>query len=323
MRDELEVLKDWDADAAPLSESARARARHQLLNTMVRAEHGSGAGASLLGRRRALRFATATVATMAVAGTVVLVASDGNDGGAPSNPRMANVSAATVLNGAAARASRNENTIDKTVPPRDDQFIYSKRIIKETDQKTGKVASYVDTNWDSVDGSKRSLTMEKGSVIWEEANGKDEGIWPARDWRGQKKIPTDPEKLAPYIVSMGTSKKPISDFNADERASAYFEIGEILKAPVLPPGLRSAAYKSLGLIPGVKAIEGVKDSAGRTGVGIKYTGPRSQKGKYLIFAKGTYEFLGFRDVRTSGDKEYVQLSHMVEWAIVDRLRQKP
>lgn len=326
MNDELELLREWDADAAPLTEPARARARHQLLNAVAHAEHRPAAGHS---RRHALRLATAAVVTLAVTGTAVLIATDGTDeggrpdraAGASDSPRMDNISAATVLNGAAARESKNE----KTVVPRDDQFIYSKRIIKETERKTGTVKTYVDENWDSVDGSKRSLTMELGRVIWEEPMGKGEGVWPPREWRKLKKLPTDPEKLLPGIIGVGTSDKSIDDFNAWDWYDAYFMLGELLKSPVLPQGLRPAAYEALAMVPGVKAIEGVKDSAGRTGVGIAYTKRSSEKGKYLIFAPGSYEFLGFRAERSSasGDKTYIQLSHVADWAIVDRLKQHP
>ncbi|MFI7005682.1 CU044_5270 family protein [Streptomyces sp. NPDC050145] len=325
MSDELELLRDWDADAAPLTEAARARARHRLLNTMARAERHSEAAPS---RRHALRLATAAVAAAAVTGTAVLIAGDG-DGGAdragpsPSateTPRMAEVGAVTVLHGAAARLGRAETP----VAPRDDQYIYSKRIIRETERGTGKVRTYVDTNWDSVDGSRRSLTMELGHVIWEEPMKKGEGVWPPRQWSKLKKLPTDPGKLASAVIGIGRPGKPTSEFTKDDWYMAYFLLGELLKWPLLPDGLRPAAYKALALVPGVRAVDGVTDSAGRTGVGIASSDPHA-KGRYLIFDPKTYAFLGFRDERisASGDKKYVQVSHVVDWAIVDRLRQRP
>ncbi|MGI5408287.1 CU044_5270 family protein [Streptomyces chartreusis] len=324
MTDELELLRDWDVDASPLTEPTRARARHQLLNTIARTGRHSDAAP---GRRRALRLAAAAVVAMAVTGTAVLITEDGADGGTGTDqagtnaPQMRNVAAVTVLNGAAARASEHE----KPVAPRDDQFIYSKRIIEETERKTGEVRTYVDMNWDSVDGSKRSLTMELGRVIWEEPMGENEGVWPPREWSKLKKLPTDPRKLASGIIAVGTSDKSIDNFTAWDWYDAYFMLGELLKWPVLPEGLRPAAYEALALVPGVRATPGMKDSAGRTGVGISYPGRASEKGKYLIFDPQSYEFLGFRDERTSrsGKKTYIQLSHVADWAIVDRLRQRP
>ncbi|MFF8401773.1 CU044_5270 family protein [Streptomyces sp. NPDC015684] len=324
MTDELDLLRDWDADASPLSEPTRAQARHRLLNTIARTQRHPDAAPS---RRHALRLATAAVATLAAAGATVLITEDAadedgrTDRAGTSAPRMRNVAAVTVLNGAAARASRRETS----VAPRDDQFIYWKRIIKETARKTGAVKSYVDVNWDSVDGSKRSLTMELGRVIWEEPLGKNEGVWPPREWSKLKKLPTDPEKLIRGIISLGRSDKSIDAFTAWDWYDAYFMLGALLKWPVLPDGLRPAAYEALALVPGVTATPGMKDSAGRIGVGISYPRESSEKNRYLIFDPESYEFLGFRDERTSrsGKETYIQLSHVVEWAIVDRLRQRP
>lgn len=321
MTDELELLRNWGADAAPLTEDSRAQARHRLLNTIARTRRHPGAAP---GRRHALRLAMAAVVTMAVTGTVVTITADGADErGRPGTnaPQMRNAAAVTVLNGAAGRASTDE----KPVVPSDDQFIYSKRVIQETERDTGAVKTYVDENWDSVDGSQRSLTMELGRVIWEDPQGGNENVWPPREWSKLKKLPTDPEKLVTAIIGVGTSDKSTDDFTAWDWYDAYFMLGELLKWPVLPQGLRPAAYEALALVPGVKATPGMKDSAGRAGVGISYSGERPQNGKYLIFDAESYEFLGFRDERTSrsGKKTYIQLSHVVDWAIVDRLRQRP
>jgi hypothetical protein len=312
MTDELELLRVWDTNAAPLTDPARAKARYRLLNAIARVQQHPDAAPS---RRHALRLATAAVVAVAVTGTAVLITEGGTGEGdhpdradrvsGTATPRMGNVSAVTVLNGAAAQAG----TYEKPVAPRDDQFIYSKRIIKETERQTGTVKTYEDVSWDSVDGSKRSLTMELGRVIWEEPLKKGESVWPPREWSKLKKLPTDPKKLIPDIAGGGPSSSSISDFTALEWSH----------------GLRPAAYKALALVPGVKAVPGVKDSAGRTGVGISYPESPFAEGKYLIFDPESYEFLGFRDERTSasGDKTYIQLSHVVDWGIVDRMKQRP
>lgn len=320
MSDEFELLRDWDADASPLTEPARAQARHRLLNTITRTERHPGTGPS---RRRALRLATAGVVAMVITGTTVLITTEGQgpDRAGTVAPQMRNAAAAKVLNGAAAYAGKQETP----VAPRGDQFIYSKRIIKETDRKTGKVKTFVDVNWDSVDGSKRSLTMERGNVIWEEPMKDGSFVWPPREWSKLKKLPTDPQKLVPAIISArGTTDQSIDDLSGFDWFQAYFLLGELLKQPVLPPGMRPAAYEALALVPGVETILGVKDSAGRTGVGIAYTGQGSQKGSYLIFDAESYEFLGFRsEGSTASGRTYIQLSHVVDWAIVDRLKQRP
>ncbi|MEV5609428.1 CU044_5270 family protein [Streptomyces sp. NPDC052225] len=319
MTDELDLLRSWEAP--PLDDDARHRARVALFAAM----NEPPSAARPLRRRAVLRIALTGVATAAVA-TAVLVQVDGGrqepraEPPASSSPRLVGVSARTVLHGAAAWDREHEK---QQGVPRDDQFVYSKRIIKETERKTGEVKSYTDEMWESVDGSKRSLSMELGRTMWEEPMGPGEGVWPPRKWDDLKKLPTDPAELVPAIVSMGTSDKPISAFDKDERSQAYFLVGELLKWPALPPGLRAAAYEGLALIPGVETVPDVKDSAGRPGVGIAY--PEGFKGRYLIFDRTSYAFLGFRDERTSrsGKKTYIQLSHTVEWGIVDRVRQRP
>ncbi|WP_030594723.1 CU044_5270 family protein [Streptomyces anulatus] len=325
MNDELELLREWDAGTTPLTGRARARARHQLLNAMAHADERTGT-ATGLGRRHALRFAAVAVVATAVTGTAVLIGTDGSgEGGAPntSTPRL-EYAAATVLNGAATWEREQEK---EPVAPRDDQFIYSKRIIKETEQKTGKVQTYTDEMWDSVGVSKLSLSMELGREMWEEPGGKGSGIWPPRKWSELKKLPQDPEELVLAILSSGSRPdgRSISDLDELNQYEAYWLLGELLKNPVLPRGLRPAAYEALAHVPGVKTIPGVKDSAGRTGVGIAHTGRGSYKSKYLIFDPVSYEFLGFRDERTSasGKETYAQLSHVVDWGIVDRVRQRP
>ncbi|MFP3986068.1 CU044_5270 family protein [Streptomyces sp. E11-3] len=317
MTDELELLRDWDADATPLTEPARAQARHRLLNTIAHAERHPGAA---LSRRRALRLATAAVVATAVTGTAVLITADES----ANAPRMVNARAAKVLNAAAAWESKHE----KPVEPRDDQFIYWKRIITETDD-TGKVKTFVDEMWNSVDGSKRSLTMERGNVFWEEPLKKGHGVWPPQKWSLLEKLPTDPEKLLLVMTGDRTPPESISDLGDDRWWSLAFTLTALLKHPVLPEGLRPAAYEALALIPDMKAVPGMKDARGRTGVGIAYTKsppgePKQKPGQeqYAIFDARTYEYLGFRDTCDAG-KECVQRSYVADWAIVDRLKQRP
>ncbi|MEV5980106.1 CU044_5270 family protein [Streptomyces sp. NPDC052114] len=316
---ELDELRGWDAGAPPLDDDTRHRARVRLFAAM----NEEGPAVRPVRRRPVLRIALAGLVAAAVAATVVVTvdgAKGGQQAGPGSSPNVAGVAAAKVLHGAAAWEREHEK---RTVVPRDDEFIYSKRVIRETEQKTGEVKTYTDEMWDSVDGSQRSLSMELGKIMWEGPLGKGEGVWPPRRWEELKKLPTDPAKLVPVIVSMGTSDKPVSAFTKDERWQAYFLLGELLKAPVLPEGLRAAAYEGLALVPGVKTVEGVEDSAGRTGVGIAY--PDEFKGRYLIFDAKSHEFLGFRAERISrdGKKKYTQLSHTVEWGLVDKVRQRP
>ncbi|WP_328870764.1 CU044_5270 family protein [Streptomyces sp. NBC_00287] len=336
--DELRALRDFEAGEPPLDDDTRRRVRARLFQAM-----NGPAPAAVRPRRPVLRIALTGVVTAAVVAGV-LVAVQHDDGtapggtakrpatGAPSTtaPAMRNVSAQTVLNGAAAYERKHE----QVVSPRDDQFIYTKEIIKETEQKTGATKSHVDETWRSVDGSQRSWIMEIGKGWWSEPLKEDESMWPPQDWGTLKKLPTDPEKLILAIQGeFGAKARSLDDIDDQEWSHIHFSLAGLLKlVPVMPEGLRPAAYEALGMVPGVKAVPNQQDAKGRTGVAITYDDPTLPEGAtgfggYFIFDPETYRFLGFRDTRTSGDgaemKTYTQLSYLDSWAVVDKAKQRP
>ncbi|MER7182474.1 CU044_5270 family protein [Streptomyces hyaluromycini] len=330
--DELRELRDFDTGTPPLDDETRRRARARLLAAM------NGTAGRVRPRRPVLRIAlTAGLAAAVAAGVLVAVRDDDGTGThrtakppATSAPAMRNVSVQTVLKGAAAYAREHE----RTVRPRDDQFIYTKEIIKETNQKTGATRSYSDENWRSVDGSERGWTMEIGKGWWSPPLKKGESVWPPQDWGTLRKLPTDPEQLILSIANeFGGRTTSLDGLGDEEWSQIHFSLAGLLKlVPVMPEGLRPAAYEALGMVPGVKVVPGQKDAKGRTGVAITYDDPTLPKGSagfggYFIFDPVTYEFLGFRDVRTSGDgaamKTYTQLSYLDSWAVVDKVKQRP
>ncbi|MFF3313606.1 CU044_5270 family protein [Streptomyces sp. NPDC002952] len=279
-------------------------------------------------RRPALRMALAAAATAVVASTAVSVF-DGNSHGTTASPRMQSVNAATVLNAAAVR----ERAHEKTLAPRDDQFIYTKEIVKETERKSGTSRAYVDENWKSVDGSKRSWTMELGKGWWSgPAKGQGE-VWPPTNWDELKKLPTDPEKLILAVRTPdgppSTQPKSVADIKKQEWPTIHFALAGLLyRTPVMPEGLRPAAFEALAKIPGVTATPGVKDAKGRAGIAISYK-DNSQDWTWdtvFIFAKDTHEFLGFKSTRTpdnGGGKTYDQLSYLDSYAVVNKAKQHP
>ncbi|MEE1834214.1 CU044_5270 family protein [Streptomyces sp. SP17KL33] len=343
---ELRGLADYDAGVPPLDEETRRRGRARLLATITapdadRTRKPAFRLAPPVHRRPVPRIAlSGLVAAAVTAGVLVAVQQDGDDGRGgtakppvTSLPPMRNVSARTVLNGAAAYARQHE----KQVSPRDDQFMYTKEIIKETDQKTGRTKTHVAENWRSVDGSKRSWVMELGKGWWAPPLAANESVWPPQDWSRLRKLPTDPEQLilAVQRESFGRQGKNASldDITDEEWMHIHFSLAGLLKlVPVMPEGLRPAAYEALGMVPGVKAVPNQKDAKGRVGVAITYKAPDLPGGSfdyggYFIFDPVTYAFLGFRDERSSGDgknmKVYTQLSYLDSWAIVDRAKEYP
>ncbi|MEV6499442.1 CU044_5270 family protein [Streptomyces prunicolor] len=308
----LEPLREWDADTPPLTDAARARALFRLHQTM---RVPAAPAPVTVGRRPILRMAVAGVAAAAIT-TTVLIAND-------SSPRTQTVSATTVLHGAATE----ERRLEKPIAPRDDQFIYTKEIIKETPAGGGRTRTYVDESWDSVDGSKRSYVSELGHKQWVPVYPPNQTDWPPRRWPLLKQLPTDPGKL--LIALRDGPGKP--DFNRPMKAADWpitqVFVSGLLRTSVLPKGLRSAAYEALATVPGIKVLPHQKDADGRVGIGIQYVGPAgtpwAHGGPVLVFDAKTYRYLGMRDRRTAGGTTYEQWSYVAASAVVDRVMQRP
>ncbi|MFD4554739.1 CU044_5270 family protein [Streptomyces sp. NPDC058469] len=312
-RNELKLLREWDADTPPLTDPARARARFLLHQAML---PPTTLAPAAVRRRPVLRMAVAGVAAAAVATSVVIAAD--ND---PS-PRTQPVSAATVLHGAAIE----ERRLEKPIAPRDDQFIYTKEIIKETPIGGGRTRTYVDESWNSVDGSKRSYVSELGHKQWVPVYRPGQGTWPPTKWTELKQLPTDPRKLVIALRDMGGKPDYSKPMQAADWPMTQVFVSGLLRAPVLPKGLRSAAYEALATVPGIKVLPHQKDADGRVGIGIQYVGrsgtPWAHGGPVLVFDVKTYRYLGMHDRRTAGGTRYEQWSYVAVSAVVNRVMQR-
>ncbi|ANS70457.1 hypothetical protein SLINC_8233 [Streptomyces lincolnensis] len=309
---ELELLREWDAEATPLSDTARTRARFRLYQAMRAPASPVG-----LRRRPLLRIAVAGVAAAAVTTTVVIAQ------GTDSAPRTQPVSVATVLRGAAAE----ERRLEKPIAPRDDQFIYTREVIKETPVGGGPSKTYVDESWTSVDGSKRSYVSELGHTQWVPRDKPGQSTWPPSRWSELKQLPTDPDRLLIALRDMGGKPDYNRPTSADEWPMVHIFLSGLLRDPVLPKGLRPAAFEALSTMPGVKLLPGRTDGDGRPGIGIQYVGkpgtPWADGGPVFIFDEKTYRYLGMQDQRKAGGRTYNQWSHVAAQAAVDRVRQRP
>ncbi|MEW1830615.1 CU044_5270 family protein [Streptomyces sp. NPDC088196] len=311
---ELQLLREWDADTPPLTDAARARARFRLHQAMLTPDTLAPASPAVR-RRPVLRMAVAGVAAAAIT-TTVLVANE-------SSPRTRPVSATTVLHGAAAE----ERRLEKPIAPRDDQFIYTKEIIKETPTKGGRTRTYVDESWDSVDGSKRSYVSELGHKQWVPVYRPGQSTWPPTRWSELKQLPTDPGKLLIALRDMGGKPDYSRPMKAADWPMTQVFVSGLLRAPVLPKRLRSAAYEALAAVPGIKVLPHQKDADGRVGIGIQYVGPAgtpwAKGGPILVFDPKTYRYLGMHDRRTAGGTRYEQWTYIAASAVVDRVMQRP
>ncbi|MER5860518.1 CU044_5270 family protein [Streptomyces sp900105245] len=283
--------------------------------------------------RPVVRAALATAVAAAVAGGAVVVVGairEDRPAAAPGSisPRLRPVSAATVLEAAAATERRHE----KRLAPRDDQFIYTKEIVRETESTTGRTRTFVDENWRSVDGSKRGWTMEVGKGWWSQPLKPNESIWPPTRWQELTKLPTDPAGLVLAVHKQLVHGRPtsVSGIKAQDWPMIEFGIvGLLHRTPVMPPGLRAAAFEALGMVPGVTATPGVTDTEGRAGVAIAYQDPfhNLPTNDVLLFADGTYDFLGYADTRISDSggkkKTYKRTFTLESYAVVDKVKQRP
>jgi len=314
-RNELHLLREWDADTPPLTDPARARARFRLHQAMLQP---TTLAPATVRRRPVLRMAVAGVAAAAVATSVVIAEHDNE-----SSPRTQPVSASTVLHGAAAE----ERRLEKPIAPRDDQFIYTKEIIKETPTKGGRTRTYVDESWDSVDGSKKSYVSELGHKQWVPVFVPGQSTWPPTKWTDLEQLPTDPRKLVITLRDMGGKPDYSKPMKAADWPMTQVFVSGLLRAPVLPKGLRSAAYEALAAVPGMKVLPHQKDADGRVGVGIQYVGPAgtpwANGGPVMVFDARTYRYLGMHDRRTAGGTRYEQWTYIAASAVVDRVMQRP
>ncbi|MYT06623.1 MULTISPECIES: CU044_5270 family protein [Streptomyces] len=316
---EIELLREWDADAPPLTDTARARARFRLYQAM-RAPATTPTTGRALGRRPLLRIAVACAAAAAVTATVVVAQNTGENA-----PRTQTVSATTVLWGAAAEARRTE----KPLAPRDDQFIYTKEVIELKPVSGGHVKRYVDESWSSVDGSKKSYVSELGYKQWVPPFRKGESTWPPREWSKLEQLPLDPARLTITLREAGTKPDFGRKTRADEWPQIQFFLAGLLRDSVLPKGLRSAAFEALAAVPGVEVLPDRTEFNGHTAIGVRYVGPRGtpweKGGRVLLFDAKTYQYLGLRERTTMKltTKVYDQSQYIVADGVVDRVLQRP
>jgi hypothetical protein len=227
-----------------------------------------------------------------------------------------------VLRGAAAEARR----LEKPLAPRDDQFIYSKEIIKETPVGGGRTKTYVDESWSSVDGSKKSYLSELGNAQWVPPFRPGESIWPPNRWSELKQLPTDQAKLPIALNHLLRKREPDRPVRAREWPLIQIGLSGLLRKAVLPRGLRAATFEALATVPGIKLLPGRTDAAGRPGVGIQYVDPNVPRGggtQVLVFDAKTYQYLGMRNQRSEGGTTYEQWSYLAVDGVVDRVMQRP
>ncbi|SCK09838.1 hypothetical protein H181DRAFT_00503 [Streptomyces sp. WMMB 714] len=250
--------------------------------------------------------------------------SDARDGGAGKRE----VDAAKILRAAADRL-REEEKDAKTDVPRDDQFIYTRNIVKETDRKTGETDVRPAENWESVDRRKRGWVNEIGGKgWWVPPLGRQESTWPPPGWEAKENLPQDPVELIRYLAKghPGAAEKPksLAEIEKAEWMQLQFLLKGLATSSVEPEGLRPAAFDALAKVPGMRATAGVKDGEGDPAVGVWFD-HRFHKDQMLVIDEDSHEYLGDRAVRTTLNKKksYDQFIHVDDFGVVDKVKQRP
>lgn len=331
--DDLTVVREFEADVAPLTDDARFAARARLRRAVVR-EGRPGA----LSRRLMLRVAVVGTATAAVAGGVVVAGRHDGGGGADAS-RMATLSAAELLHKAAAR-SRADSA--GTPVPRDDQYVYTKMFITRTYVEGGKRRTWTDESWMSVDGSRPSRRQEYGKVHHDPPLGKHEVMWPPTEYAELAEWPTDPDKLLDRLrmglsaddksakASVGSGKVHASPMGQDDiDGMAFANAVQFFVVPrIMPPGLEAATFEAVARIRGIRIDREAVDGLGRKGVAVSY--PKFDFA--FIFDATDYTYLGLRLKGSTADlvdgefrhrDRYHEMRAREELGVVDRIGQRP
>jgi hypothetical protein len=321
--DDLTRVREFESDIPSLTDEARRGARGRLYDAI--AQESRQARSAVLPRRLVFRVAAAATVAAAVAGTVVVATRDDRTpnrgrGTDADTPRMTTLSAAQVLIKA---ADRSRSTHPDLPIPRNDQYLYTKTYTRRRYKKDGKVKTWTDESWMSVDGSKPSRRVEYGKVHIDPPLGKHQVPSFPTVYSKLEKLPTDPHKLLKEF-NFGA---PVGDPHAG--MMAFSSLTYLMMGPrVMPPGLEAAAFEALALLPDIKLNPDQFDAIGRHGIGVSYP----HFAFTFIFDPKTYTYLGLMtegytlehiNGKWKDANPYYEMRSLEKLAVVDHIGQQP
>ncbi|WP_283134987.1 CU044_5270 family protein [Rhizohabitans arisaemae] len=192
--------------------------------------------------------------------------------------------------------------------PRVDQWLYWKLMVRQPDDAAPLVEEY----WTRYDGTQQASRHGQGAIEQRHyvPDPNDDNLTPREFAAKLAELPTDPDRLLAHVKAdrfwMNKAEEEAGrEEHPDARAFRVLSVYLYQEVPV-PPRLRGAIFRALAEIPGVRVDSGVRDAAGRAGIGIAYE--KSASGSilrsdangqvtsrsYLVFDATTYEFLGRR-----------------------------
>ncbi|UJW31720.1 CU044_5270 family protein [Saccharothrix sp. AJ9571] len=268
--DDLQTVRDFAGPAELASPEDLAPGRDRL--TAAFATHRPR-------RSRRLVWAGATAVGLAAAITGVLALAPGD----VSQP-AAHADPVVVLREAAAAANR-----EPAVDPKPDQFVYTKT----------QTPSGVREVWLSADGTHDGLIRNPGepgvpspgcrngkqAVVkgTELLPGRSDPCEPAPAFHSD--VPETPEGMLEWLDRNHSGKS--GDVNALGK-----DILGLLNEYHLRPAARAALFEAATRTPGLEAVKGATDAAGRPGIGITWKGASTP----WVFDEQTHLLLGHKGV---------------------------
>nr|WP_042186416.1 CU044_5270 family protein [Kibdelosporangium sp. MJ126-NF4]CEL17262.1 hypothetical protein [Kibdelosporangium sp. MJ126-NF4]CTQ91508.1 hypothetical protein [Kibdelosporangium sp. MJ126-NF4] len=288
--DEMQLIRDLGSDTplATAEELAPARARLLTARTPRRTKRFAVYGGAVIGMAAAILAAVTLIP--------------------PEQNTSANADPIQVLAGASRAALSQPGTA-----PRPDQFLYTK-----SQEPGGQFRE----DWHSMDGTHDGLYIAPGHIV----NGKQQqqrkmlspGCRGGRQAviKGDKVIAGQTDPCEPFPAYLPDLPKDVDGMVAylkrtsgEEINSIGKDVGTMLQSSYMAPESRSALFGAVGRIPGLRAVTGAKDAAGRTGIRIEWDFSGIPSG--FIVDASTYAYLG--------DETTAQL----DYAIVDKVEQRP
>ncbi|MFI7295289.1 CU044_5270 family protein [Streptomyces sp. NPDC050121] len=287
-------------------------------------------------RRLPRRAVLVPLATMALAGALVVTFSAGDRISAPTTGAATEAaranSASVTLNRIALAAMETDAT-----PVKDGQFVYVRSLVRSNEgafdgpvrlgpvherelwrsQEPGPITK---TGW--IRESGKDAVMP-GQVTPIEGEAVPAGIQhPTYKWLAS--LPTDPDALLKLLYT----QTRVEEGESKEQA-VFSQIGDLVSETIMPPANASAFYKAAAKIPGVKEIPDAVDAAGRHGIGITREDAGSATRDEWIFDKGTLAYLGSRSYMTKDKARGITTDTLygtdavIKRAVVDRHGEEP
>lgn len=260
-------------------------------------------------RRLARGVVLLPLASMALAGALIVTLSGGDDTSAPATRAARANSASATLNRIAVAAMATDTT-----PVKDGQFVYVESLTRSNEgsldgpvrlgalherevwmsQNPGPVTR---TGW--IRESGKGAVMPGQLIPVESSDPVPAGIdHPTYTWLAS--LPTDPDALLELLYA----QTRVDDGESKEQA-VFSKIGDLVSETIMPPANASAFYRAAAKIPGVQEIPDAVDAAGRHGIAVTREDAASATRDEWIFDKDDLAFLGARSYITKDEDKGV------------------